>query len=211
MPNNKISNDALGNELKFADAEKSVLDIPEKKGMSGAEFLKKESKMNEKGRGNVNAIFKKKKKFPLALDIIIAILAIAIVAGAIFGAYFAFVYFADDSEEITVEYVILAKNTNSINVAKGNDVYFDKDGKTYYFGTVIDTSNDVDVAGVSNVIGGITIEYEYTLVSVRATVNYRNDDGYSINEQKIAVGKDFTFRAGKNSYSGTIVELKRVS
>ena len=208
MPNNKISNDALGNELKFADAEKSVLDIPEKKGMSGAEFLKKESKMNEKGRGNINALFKKKKKFPLALDIIIAILAIAIVAGAIFGAYFAFVYFADDSEEITVEYVILAKKTNSSNITKGNDVYFDKESKAYYFGNVVDVSYDVDVTGVSNPLG---IQVEYMLVSVRATVNYRNDDGYSINEQKIAVGKDITFRAGQNSYSGTIVELNKVS
>ncbi len=208
MPNNKTNNDALGNELKFADAEKSVEDIPEKKGMSGAEFLKKESKMNEKGRGNINAIFKKKKKFPLALDIIIAILAIAIVAGAIAGAYFAFVYFADDSEEMTVEYVILAKKNSSTNITKGNDVYFDNDGKTYYFGTVIDISDDVGVNGVSNPLG---IPVEYMLVSVRATVNYRNDDGYSINEQKIAVGKDITFRAGQNSYSGTIVELNKVS
>lgn len=208
MPNNKTNNDALGNELKFADAEKSVEDIPEKKGMSGAEFLKKESKMNEKGRGNINAIFKKKKKFPLALDIIIAILAIAIIAGAIAGAYFAFVYFADDSEEMTVEYVILAKKNSSTNITKGNDVYFDNDGKTYYFGTVIDISDDVGVNGVSNPLG---IPVEYMLVSVRATVNYRNDDGYSINEQKIAVGKDITFRAGQNSYSGTIVELNKVS
>ena len=208
MPNNKISNDALGNELKFADAEKSVLDVPEKKGMSGAEFLKKESKMNEKGRGNINAIFKKKKKFPLALDIIIAVLAIAIVAGAILGAYFAFVYFADDSEEMTVEYVILAKKNSSTNINKGNDVYFDNEGKTYYFGNVIDISDDVGVNGVSNPLG---ITVEYMLVTVRATVNYRNDDGYSINEQKIAVGKDITFRAGQNSYSGTIVELNKVS
>ena len=208
MPNNKISNDALGNELKFADAEKSVLDVPEKKGMSGAEFLKKESKMNEKGRGNINAIFKKKKKFPLALDIIIAVLAIAIVAGAILGAYFAFVYFADDSEEMTVEYVILAKKNSSTNINKGNDVYFDNEGKTYYFGNVIDISDDVGVNGVSNPLG---ITVESMLVTVRATVNYRNDDGYSINEQKIAVGKDITFRAGQNSYSGTIVELNKVS
>ena len=209
MPNNKINPDALGNELKFADAEKSVEDVPEKKGMSGAEFLKKESKMNEKGRGNINAIFKRKKKFPLALDIIIAILAIAIVAGAIFGAYFAFVYFSDDSEEVTVEYAILVSSKNgSANISKGNDIYFDNEGKTYYFGSVVNLSGDVYVEGVSNPLG---IQVEYMLVYVRATVNYRDDDGFSVNDQKIAVGKDITFRAGQNSYSGTIVELNRVS
>lgn len=209
MPNNKINPDALGNELKLADAEKSFDDAPDKKGMSGAEFLKKESKMNEKGRGNINAIFRKKKKFPLALDIIIAVLAIAIVAGAIFGAYFAFVYFSDDSEEVTVEYAILTSNkSNATSINKGNEVYFDNEGKAYYLGSVIDVSVDVGVEGVSNPLG---IQVEYALIYVRATVNYRDDDGFSVDDQKIAVGREIAFRVGQNSYSGTIVELNKVS
>lgn len=206
MPNNKMNTDALGGELKFADSEKPTDETSVKK-LSGAEFLKKENKLNEKGRGNVSDIFKKKNKFPLVLDIIIAILAVAIVVGAVFGAYFAFVYFSDDSEEVTVEYIILTAKEDSGIIAKGKDVFIDSD-KTYYMGSIVDVNYKVEVEGKAN---PFNVEIDYMLVKVRATVEYRSDEGYSINGEKIAVGKDITVRTGEYVYSGTLVGLKKVS
>ena len=202
MPNSKINADAIG-ELKFADSEKSGDDTAAKN--SGAEFLKKENKLNEKGRGNVNGLFKKKNKFPLALDIIIAILAIAIVVGAIFGAYFAFVYFSDDSEEVTLEYVVLTNKADASLISKGNDVYLDGTAATY-MGSVVDISYEVDVKG-----SGVSPDAEYMLVYIRVTVNYRPNEGYSINDQKIAVGKEITVRTGEYTYSGELVALNVAS
>lgn len=203
MPNNKINTDVIG-ELKFADSEKSGDDVSDKKGIgAGAEFLKKENKLNEKGRGNINGIFKKKNKFPLALDIIIAVLAVAIVVGAVFGAYFTFVYFSDDSEEVTIEYVVLANKLDSTLISKGKDVYCDEDTATY-MGSVVDVNYEVDVAGNDTAA-------EYMLVHIKATVKYRLDEGYSINDNKIAVGKEITLRTGEHTYIGEIVALSRAS
>ena len=206
MSNNKLNTDALGGELKFADSEK-LSDESSVKKTVGAEFLKKENKLNEKGRGNVNEIFKKKNRFPLALDIIIAVLAVAIVVGAVFGAYYAFVYFSDDSEEVTIEYLILTSKDDSGAVAKGKDVYFDSD-KTYYMGSIVDVDANVDVKGDEN---PFNVDIDYVVVRVRATVEYRSDEGYSIHDEKIAVGKDITLRTDEYVYSGTLVGLSRVS
>lgn len=206
MSNNKLNLDALTGELKSADSER-LSDESSVKKTAGAEFLKKENKLNEKGRGNVNDIFKKKNSFPLALDIIIAVLAVAIVVGAVFGAYYAFVYFSDDSEEITVEYLILTVKDDNSAIAKGKDVYFDGD-KTYYMGRIVNVDANVDVKGDEN---PFNVEIDYVVVRVRATVEYRSDEGYSIHGEKIAVGKDITVRTDEYVYSGTLVGLSRVS
>lgn len=198
MDNNKLNTDALGGELKFADSEKSGDTVENKKSV-GADFLKKESKLAQKGRGNVSNIFKKKNKFPLALDIIIAVLAVALVAGAVLGAYYAFVYFSDDSYSATVEYTLLTKKNESGIVSKGKDVYMDVGSDTYYLGSIVDVEDNVTVEGSQE---------QYIGVRVRVDLEYRPKEGYSVNDVKIAVGRELTVRTDTKSYSGTIVEFE---
>lgn len=200
MDNNKLNTDALGGELKFADSEKSNDTVDVKKSV-GADFLKKESKLAEKGRGNVTNIFKKKNKFPIALDIVISVLAIALVAGAIFGAYYAFVYFSDDSDTATVEYTLLTEKDESGIIARGKDIYIDNGSNTYYLGSIVDIKDNVSVENSEN---------EFIAVRVRVTLEYRTKEGYSINDVKIAVGKELTVRTDTKTYSGTIVEFERI-
>ena len=199
MENNKLNTDALGGELKFADSEKSGDTVENKKSV-GADFLKRESKLAEKSRGNVTDIFKKKNKFPIALDIIIAVLAIALVVGAVFGAYFAFVYFSDDSDTVTVEYTLLTEKNESGVITKGKDIYMDSGSATYYLGSIVDVKNNVTVEGS---------ESQYVSVRVRVTLEYRPKEGYTVNNVKIAVGRELTVRTDTETYSGTIVEFVR--
>lgn len=200
MDNNKLNTEALGGELKFADSEKSADTLDAKKSV-GADFLKRESKLAEKGRGNVTDIFKKKNKFPLALDIIIAVLAIALVAGAIFGAYFTFVYFSDDSDTATVEYTLLAERDESGVVAKGKDIYIDSGSNSYYIGSIVDIKENVSVENSDK---------EYVAIRVRVDLEYRAKEGYSTHDIKIAVGGDLTVRTDTKTYSGTVIELVRI-
>lgn len=200
MDNNKLNTEALGGELKFADSEKSADTLDAKKSV-GADFLKRESKLAEKGRGNVTDIFKKKNKFPLALDIIIAVLAIALVAGAIFGAYFTFVYFSDDSDTATVEYTLLAERDESGVVAKGKDIYIDSGSNSYYIGSIVDIKENVSVENSDK---------EYVAIRVRVDLEYRAKEGYSTHDIKIAVGGDLTVRTDTKTYSGTVIEFVRI-
>lgn len=198
MQDNKLNTENVDGELKYIDGEKPGDNQSAR--FRGADFLKRESKLSEKGRGSINGIYKPKNKFPLALDIIIAVLALGLVVGLIFGAYYAFVYFSDDSDVVNSEYILLVEKDKVSELSKNRDVYIDEGDNTYYIGTISEISDSVLVDGSEN-------DISYSIVKVRVSLEYRKGEGYSIYGQKIAVGRTLTLRTGIQVYDGTIVEL----
>ena len=177
-------------DLKRADAEKSSGAVSQLAGIS----------LN-KARGGDDNGFKAKqtarKRLPIVVDIIIAILFVAIFAGAVTGAYFAFRAFAVDFESVNVEYtmLVLTENVADYSGLEEQALYLDHDGSVEFFGKIKSVQ-------ASEKNGGV-------LVVVEATVRYREGEGYSVDECKLAVGQEYTLRTqyGK-SICGTVVELR---
>lgn len=205
MEKNKLNNEALDSELKFDNSD-NASDSTIGKKLRGADFLKKESKLSLKGRGAITEIYKKKNRFPIALDIIIAILTVALIGGAIIGGYYTFVYFSDSSDVVTAEYYILTEYFPESRISKGNDVYIDDGSKTYFVGSIVDFDKNIEVEGKHDDGEGQPI-----LIRIRATLEYKAQDGYSVYGHKIAVGNEMDIRIGSDTYSGTVVEFNKVS
>lgn len=206
MEKNKLNNEALDSELKFDNSDNKADSTIGKK-LRGADFLKRESKLSLKGRGAITEIYKRKNRFPLAIDIMIAILTVALIGGAVIGGYYTFVYFSDSSDVVTAEYYILTEYYPTSYISKGNDVYIDDDSKTYFVGSVVDFEKNVEVDGAYE----DDSEVQPILIKIRATLEYRSQEGYSVYGHNIAVGNEMDIRIGSETYSGTVVEFNKVS
>ena len=176
-------------DLKRADAEKSGGAVSQLAGIS----------LN-KARRSDDAGFKvrktARKRLPIVVDIIIAILFVALFAGAIVGAYFAFRAFAVDFESVNAEYTMLVLADNPADFAglEEQALYLDVDGSVEFFGKIKSVQ-------ASEKNGGV-------IIVVNATVRYKEGEGYSIGESRLAVGQEYTLRTqGGKSICGTVVEL----
>ncbi len=176
-------------DLKRADAEKS----------SGAmnQFVGINLHRAKKSDDNV---FQTKqvarKRLPVVVDVIIAILFVAIFLGVITGAYFAFRAFAVDYENVKVEYVLLVTYNDGVN-------YLDLDYKSVYYEDVngIEHFGKIQSASVSE-------KNRVVLITVAATARFKEGSGYSFGDIKLAVGQSYELRAENGSMiTGTVVEL----
>lgn len=176
-------------DLKRADAEKSSGTVSQLAGIS----------LNKARRSEDNGFKAKqtaRKRLPIVVDIIIAILFVAIFAGAVTGAYFAFRAFAVDFESVDVEYTMLVPTDNAADYAglEEQSLYLDVDGSVEFFGRIKSVQ-------VSEKNGGV-------LLVVDATVRYKKGEGYSVGDCRLAVGQEYTLRTQNgNSICGTVVEL----
>jgi len=144
---------------------------------------------------------KKRKKLPIAVDILISVLMVAIVVGFIFGAYFLFKLYTNDYNNTTVEYTFITYSEEEpkwYKNLKGDRLYFDVDGSAVYFGRISEV--------------GIVDQYEengkYVIaLLVKADVKYKQNEGYQIGDNKIAVGSEYDLRSGTRCISGTVVEV----
>ena len=176
-------------DLKHADAEKSSGTVSQLAGISLGKARKGEDsgfKVRQTAR----------KRLPIVVDIIIAILFVAIFAGIVTGAYFAFRSFAVDFENVNVEYTVLVPEASAADYAglEEQQLYLDVDGNVEFFGKVKSVRASENEG--------------YVLVTVKSTVRYKEGDGYSIGEYKLAVGQEYTLRtqSGK-TVAGVVVEL----
>ena len=176
-------------DLKRADAEKSSGAVSQLAGIS----LNKARRSEDPG-------FKvrqtARKRLPIVIDIIIAILFVALFAGAIVGAYYAFRAFAVDFESVNAEYTMLIHTENSADFAglEEQALYLDVDGSVEFFGKIKSVQ-------ASEKNGGV-------LMVVSATVRYKEGEGYAIGDSRLAVGQEYTLRTqGGKSICGTVVEL----
>lgn len=177
-------------DLKRADAEKSSGTVSQLAGIS----LGKARRSEDNG---FNVRQTARKRLPIVIDIIIAILFAAIFVGVITGAYFAFRAFAVDFESTNVEYTMLVLTENAADYAglEEQALYLDIDGSVEFFGKIKSVQ-------ASEKNGGV-------LVVVEATVRYKEGDGYSVGDCKLAVGQEYMLRTQYGvSVCGTVVELR---
>ena len=176
-------------DLKRADAEKSNGTVSQLAGIS----LHKARKSEDMGFGARKTA---RKRLPIAVDIIIALLFVALLTGVVAGAYYAFRAFAVDFESVNAEYTMLIPAENAADYAglEEQALYMDVDGSVEFFVKI----NSVQTSEKN---GGV-------LVVVKATVRYKEGEGYSIGDSRLAVGQEFTLRtqSGK-TLCGTVVEL----
>lgn len=176
-------------DLKGADSEKSSGTILQ---FSGIDLSKARKGEDNALKGKPTA----RKRLPIAIDIIVALLFVAIFAGVIVGAYFAFRSFARDYESVNVEYTVLVPSDDESALASvaSQSLYMDKDGSVEYFGKV--------KSAVYSPENGAW------LVTVSATVSYKDGEGYSVGKNRLAVGQSLSLRTESGTkLSGTVVEL----
>lgn len=151
-------------------------------------------------RGNVSSVFSKKTKFPIALDIIISILLVLLVVAIVAGACFIVARFNDAHDSRNIEYQLLIERSEIDDITKGENLYVDKDGSAIYFGRVVDVNDRVVVTGKEQ-------NADYVIVTLHATVQYRDDEGYSIGSERIAVGREISARIDSDTFKCEIISL----
>ena len=176
--------------LKGADAEKSSGTLLQFSGIDLSKSKKGEENNTLSGRQVA------RKKLPIAVDIIVALLLVALFAGVVAGAYYAFRSFAKDYESVNVEYTVLVPSSdeNVNNSLASQLLYMEEDGSVEYFGKVKNVK--------------YSPENEAWLVTVSATVRYKDGEGYSVGQNRLAVGQSLSLRTENGTkVCGTVVEL----
>ena len=140
----------------------------------------------------------KKSKVPFAVDVIVAILLLAIIVAAVFGAVYLFRYYTEDYDSVDVNYVFAVPYA----VPAEGDTYADLKNE-YLF---------LDVDGNTVGLGRIrSAEYSedngMLLLTVDVNAKYNSHEGYSVGDVLIAVGKSYSLRTEKVLLDGTVVEL----
>lgn len=185
--------------LKMADAEKSDSSgkIPEK-----VHDLLGERLIGDM-TGGKSVKEKRKKRVSLVLDIIVAVLLLAIVVGAVFGSYYLFRIYSNDYDTASIKYTFAFTYVGGGDpmVMPGQELYYTSGGNSYYFGRII-SAEKIELDGADE------NAYAFT-VSVDA--KYRADAGYSVNNFRLAVGSEYTLRSNMTYIKGTIVELTRAN
>ena len=139
---------------------------------------------------------KSRKKLPLVVDIIIAVLMIAMIGGVTVGAYSLFRYYTNDYDVVEIEYVFVTPYEYTAEVygtMLNREIYCDENGSSLYFGKVTFVE--------------LSPESKTVIVTVKADVKYKASEGYSVGECKIAVGGDYLLRSQNISVECTVVEL----
>ena len=181
------------NQLKKADAKKAeaVDPVISELDLSSGKKRRKSSVM-------VPVSARKKTKFPLVVDIIVAVIMLAIVGGVLVGAYALLKNYSNDYKGVNVEYVVVCEGVGlgSFVSLTNEDVYCDVDGNSLYFGKIKEATLHKD-AGAQKVL--LTLDLE--------GVKYRSGEGYFVSEERLAVGESYVLRHGEATFECTVVEL----
>ena len=187
--------------LKRADAKKNS-----ENGLQqlGADIFASRSRRASTPRNKSATI---KRKLPLVVDIIIALLMIAILAAIVVGAYAVFRYFTVDYENASVSYTVMIKTDELKHFknikseleddSKFKAVYYESNGSVEYFGRITSVE--------------IFEDEETVLVTVTAGAKYRAAEGYYIKDTRIAVGVSCDMRISAEVFNATVVELEKKS
>ena len=130
---------------------------------------------------------------------IIVLIALVVVVGTVY----LFRYQSDDYGTIEVEYKMIVPCDKDVTYYRpmGNkSIYLDENNNSVYFGKVNNVEFHTDADGNSVVI-----------LTVSADVKYRKNDGYSIGDNRVAVGSEYTVRVEEMSVNGVIIELTSTS
>lgn len=174
--------------LKGADSEKSSGTVLQ---FSGIDLGKAKKTDGNALTGKQSA----RKRLPIVVDIIIALLFVALFGGLIVGAYYAFRSFAVDFESVNVEYTMLVSaDADELSAVADQLLYMDVNDSVEYFGKIKSAT--------------YSKENGAWLVTVSATAKYKDGDGYTLGHKRLAVGQSLSLRTENGrAISGTIVEL----
>ena len=172
--------------LKHADSDKSGSNNPQPLGAL--------PKVRKSGNDVVKKIKVARKRMPIVVDIIIAILLALMIGAVAVGGFYAFRYFTVDYDTVDVEYSVIISDATGVESLKKNDsVYSDIDGNTVHFGKIKSIGEDAN---------------GNKIIVIAHTVSYKADWGYSIGSEKLAVGCAYALRTEKGAeLSGTVVEF----
>lgn len=176
--------DVNDNGLKHADSDKSggIMNQP----------LGNLAKTRKNSFEMVKKVRSARKRMPIVLDIIIAILLVAMIVALAVGGFYAFRHFTVDYDTVEVEYTVVL-NEKVSGTLKNDQVYCDVDGNTLHFGKI--KSVNVDENGKQ-------------IIVIAQTVKYKADMGYSIGNERLAVGCEYILRTERDKIlSGTVVEF----
>ena len=183
------------NDLKSADSEKAF-------GTSGQNSMTEVGIKLGEAIGVGAAKRKRGKRLPLVLDVVAAVLLVAIVVGVAVGAYHLFRFYTDDYEGVEVEYtfILVSERVWEMNyrALRNKGLYLDTGDNTIYFGSVV----GADIVALEDDPGAGMLT-----LTVRANVKYKADEGYSIEGNRIAVGSEYRLRSETLTIDGAIVEL----
>lgn len=148
----------------------------------------------------------RKKGLPIAVDILIVVVLLALIAGAVFGIRALDKKYATLYGQREITYTLLAEQVDAeivydkegdCTVQPKTDVFFLLEESTTLVGKVL------SVSSVQNDDGTVDL-----YVAVRATADYHQDLGFFVQQTKIAVGKTYTCRFSGLISDAVIVELQ---
>lgn len=142
------------------------------------------------------------KKLPIAVDIIIGIILVAMVIAVIVGAYMLFRYFSNDYDVSEVEYTVISQvsgDLESYASLEDKSVYYNVWGNSLYFGKVKD---------VSMIVTPSDDDKDTLVITISAEVKHRDGEGYKIEDCWIAIGSEYDLMIGDMNVSkAAIVEV----
>lgn len=191
---NSYTKEERAKGLKSADSNKTVKDGSAGAGLRAELFGGK--RVSERA---VGTDIKIKKRLPVAVDIIAGILMLVLVVAVIIGSYLLFRYYSNDYDGVNVEYKITVKVDSGIDTyynLKNGELFMDITGNSVYFGKIqsVETVKDLSEDGGK------------VILTVKASAKYRDGEGYSIGDSRLAVGSKYTtLRCGEVSLSNVLV------
>ena len=183
------------NNLKKADSKKSHGEI--------GTTLRNEVLSGKKIRENSDIKnIKVKKRLPLAIDIIAGILMLALMCGVVAGSYVLFRYYSNDYDGVNVTYKVVFNTSDKdliLAAMRVNEkVFLDTESNSVYFGKI--TSVNTEENGMGQNARRICL-------TVEVNAKYRKGEGYSLGDERLAVGSTFVLRCGERTEAVTVVEL----
>ena len=191
MPDFKNNLDAAGTGLKHRDAERN----------GGSKTIAKPDKIFSLPASldafkSVKKV--RKKDIPVVVDIIIALLLLAVVCGAVFGGYWLFKYFNVNYVSVDLTYVFAVEDFDlpegyGYSDLKNEYVFFDTDGNTVGFGRIRSAEYNE--------------KSDMLILCVVVNAKYNETEGYSVDSYPIAIGESYSLRTEKMALCGDVVDL----
>ncbi len=178
-------------DLKKADARRAH------RSMSQPTDLRK---VNRHAELDQDPDIKVKKRLPLAVDILAGIVMLALVCAILVGSYMLFRYYSNDYDGVSVTYTVAFDTTEDLarHISMRNEeVFIDTEKDTVYFGKII----GVETVGSTGRQGG------RVYMTVKANAKYRKGEGYSIGDERLAVGSSFRLRCIEKRIDVTVTDI----
>ncbi len=182
-------------DLKKADDKKTQSNIPQSI-VHAAEIRKRHQRMINDNGSDV----KVKRKLPLGIDIVAGIVMLLIVCAIIVGSYMLFRYYSNDYDTVDVTYTVAFSTTEDLDQysIKDKEVFVDTGKGTVYFGRVTNVRSVKNENGLNG--GSVTMD-------INVNAKYRREEGYSLGDDKLAVGSVFKLRCVEKKIDVTVIEI----